>query len=115
MVFDGADSKNYPISAGVPQGSLLGPLLWNIFLDDLLHQIPEAVAYADDLTIHLSYCKEESNSIAERLQKILNIINRWGKQWQMQFAAEKSQPLIISRRRDWLTRNKEFYMDGQKL
>ena len=70
VVIDGADSKNYPISAGVPQGSLLGPLLWNIFLDDLLHQIPEAVAYADDLTIHLSYCKEESNSIAERLQKI---------------------------------------------
>ena len=114
VAVDGADSESYAISAGVPQGSLLGPLLWNIFLDDLLQQIPEAVAYADDLTIHISYGKEEANNAAERLQNILNKVTKWGEKWQIQFAAEKSQSMVISRRKVPINRQ-DLHMGGQKL
>ena len=49
-------SKPNQIRASVLQGSVLGPVLWNVYVDDLLRQIPAVQAYADDCTISLSYC-----------------------------------------------------------
>jgi len=72
----------------------------NIYFDDLLHLIPEAVAYADDLTIHISYAKEHTQENSERLQWIIDLATKWGKLWKVQFAATKSQSLTISRRSD---------------
>jgi len=53
--------------------------MWNIYFDDLLHLIPEAVAYADDLTIHISYAKEHTQENSERLQWIIDLTTKWGK------------------------------------
>lgn len=115
VVVGGEESGRYPIKAGVPQGSLLGPLMWNIFFDDLLQQIPEAVAYADDLTIHLSFSKGNANTSSSRLQGIIDIVSNWGSCWKINFAAEKSQSLIISRSRDRITRNKALFMQERLL
>ena len=51
VVIDGQESEKQPMRAGVPQGSCIGPLLWNIHINDLLHLIPSVRAYADDLTL----------------------------------------------------------------
>ena len=115
VIVDGVDSESYPISAGVPQGSLLGPLLWNIFFDDLLQQIPEAMAYADDLTIHLSFNKEDASMATQHLQDILDRIVKWGEKWQIQFAADKSQTMLLSRKRNDNTPKIELKMEGQAL
>ena len=48
VVVNGSTSSEYPIEASVPQGSVLGPLLWNVYLNDILQLIPQAHAYADD-------------------------------------------------------------------
>ena len=40
VVVNGHSSKEYPVGASVPQGSVIGPLLWNVYFNDILHLIP---------------------------------------------------------------------------
>ena len=93
----GQNSQHYQVQAGVPQGSVLGPVLWNIFIDDLLQQHPEISAYADDSTLTTSYHREECMQVAERVNTKLQSISEWGTRWQVNFAPEKTQAMVISR------------------
>ena len=97
VTVNGCDSRLQPIRAGVPQGSCLGPLLWNIYLNDLLHLIPSTRAYADDLTLSHCYGADEESAAASFLNNTLSRIAAWGKQWQVRFASKKTQLLNVTR------------------
>ena len=60
VVINGQSSRPFTIQASVPQGSVLGPILWNIYIDDLLRQLSTVAAYADDCTLSCSYCRLDS-------------------------------------------------------
>lgn len=51
---------SYPVSARVPQGSVLGSILWSVYFGELLRSIAAASAYADDCTLTHSYAREET-------------------------------------------------------
>ena len=61
MVLDGKSSQEYPVNAGVPEGSILGPTLFllyiNVFPDDVICNI---VIHADDTTLY-SKCDQASD------------------------------------------------------
>lgn len=77
VVMNGRDSSEYKINAGVPQHSVLGPLLWKIFLNDLLHLIPEARAFADAGTLTISYDPRQEEALVEHLNARLQDITAW--------------------------------------
>ena len=53
MVLDGKYLKKYPVNAGVPQGSILGPTLFLQYINDLPHDVICDIAiYPDDTTLH---------------------------------------------------------------
>ena len=61
VVLDGKSSQEYPVNAGVPQGSILGPTLFLLYIDDLPDDVICNIAiYAYDTTL-FSECDEASD------------------------------------------------------
>ncbi|KAK4326961.1 hypothetical protein Pmani_002564 [Petrolisthes manimaculis] len=98
VLVDGQSSKDYPIGAGVPQGSLLGPLLWNVFFNDLLQLIPEVYAYADDCTLTFPCDSTDHHATVVLINQALETITSWGRRWQVDLAQDKTQVMLVTRR-----------------
>ena len=60
MVLDGKSTQEYPVNAGVPQGSILGPILFLLYINDLPYIICDIAIYTDDTTL-CSKCDQESD------------------------------------------------------
>ena len=60
MVLDGKSSQEYPVNAGVPEGSILGTTLFLLYINDLPDVICNIVIDADDTTLY-SKCDQASN------------------------------------------------------
>ena len=97
VVINGKSSEFAGIRASVPQGSVLGPVLWNIYIDDLLRRMPTVKAYADDCTISLSYCRQDSLRAVATVNRQMKAAEEWGKLWQVNFAPDKTHAMVISR------------------
>lgn len=89
-----------PVISGVPQGSVLGPLLFNLFTADLPSVIEaegcKGFTFADDLKIFIGFQKNEL-SAPKRLQQCINAILKWSDTWQLSIASEKCNVLHIGK------------------
>ena len=80
VVLNGSCSDYSTIESGVPQGSVLGPLLFFININDLEKNIKSNIKLFADDTMLFSTVKDPIISAND-----LNIINQWAHQWQMEF------------------------------
>lgn len=84
-----ADTHLHPISAGVPQGSVLAPLLFAIFTADMPVTKGVSVAtYADDTVVLAS--DTNPNNASVKLQNSLNSLEKWMKKWKIGVNESKS-------------------------
>ena len=60
VVLDGKPSQEYPVNAGAPQGSIPGPKLFLLYINDLSDVICDIAIYTDDTTLY-SNCDQASN------------------------------------------------------
>lgn len=82
------------INAGVPQGSLLGPILYSIFTSDIpKHEEAKLGLYADD-TILMAAGKTVSSAI-RRLQEYSNTLMKWFRKWRIKINEEKTQAIMF--------------------
>lgn len=109
--FNGALSNVFVASTGVPQGSLLGPLLFNIFINDLAaHTCCKSLLYADDMRLY----KEISTAHdLDLLQGCLDEVAQWCKDNLMTLNVKKC--LSITFHRNLSTYQRVYMIDGIPL
>lgn len=87
-------------TCGVPQGSVLGPSLWNMFYDDLLEtDTPpgvQLVAFADDVAV--IGISRTGPSAAATLNPVLETVNRWMRDNGLTIAPQKSEAVVLTRK-----------------
>jgi hypothetical protein len=100
VVLPGAKSNWNSIKAGVPQGSLLGPLLFLIFINDIVSKIQTNIRlFADDTSLYLIVDRNEQLlESTELLNKDISEISKWASDWLVTFNPNKSESLLISRK-----------------
>ena len=91
VVLNGQTSSWRPVLAGVPQGSILDPLLFLIYINDLPDELKSnAKLFADDTSL-FSIVKDEDES-ANALNYDLSQISKWAFNWKMLFNPDPSKP-----------------------
>ena len=95
VVINGQKSDFLPLEAGVPQGSILGPLLFLIFMNDIIKHIQSHInLFADDASL-LAEIVDPELTQAILNNDIAHILN-WAKQWLMIFNIEKTIDLAFT-------------------
>ena len=95
MVLDGQASDPVPVLSGVPQGSVLGPVLFLIFINDLPDNIRSSVRlFADDCVL---YRNIKTPTDCQILQDDLNSLGQWETDWQMKFNVAKCHSMRVTR------------------
>ena len=84
VVLNGSHSSYSKVESGVPQGSVLGPLLFLIYINDLERNIKSNIKFFADDTMLFSIVKDPAIS-ANNLNHDLDIIQQWTYQWKMEF------------------------------
>ena len=120
MVLDGKSSQEYRVNVGVPQGFILGPALFLLYINDLPDDVVCNIAiYADDTTLYSKYDQAsglwqqpEFESESE-LEFDLQDTVEWGRKWLVDFNAGKTQ--LVSFDRSNHTCAIDVKMDGSVL
>ena len=98
-VVNNKGSKWENIYAGVPQGSILGPTLFKIYVSDLITHVPDDAVvyqYADDCQILLTFSKRNNISdILSKIENILQIVKKWSNTNDLALNSQKTQLLPI--------------------
>ena len=97
VVLEGVMSDQVPVSSGVPQGSVLGPILFLAYINDLPQYVKSKVRlFIDDTVIYLAI---KSSVDCIQLQQDLLSLENWESDWKMEFNATKCNVLRITKKK----------------
>ncbi len=99
--YNNCDSDIMEIKTGIPQGSILGPLFFSIYINDIIHSsnIFSFLMYADDTTLYCTIEDFPSNNLVNSINSELNKINIWLKINKLTLNVEKTKSMIFHKRR----------------
>ena len=110
-------SARRPLTCGVPQGSVVAPSLFIMFINSLLHDIDESKrlmacdaaigsSYADDTLVAVSHVDEITAAV--QLENLLTVCSTWAENWGMSFNAAKTVCMRFSRKKNATIRHINF-------
>ena len=112
VVLQGGQSSWLPVTSGVQQGSILGPLLFLLYINDIPTQVTHSqiALFADDTKI---YMPVNDDNDCVKLQNDLNALMSWSRKWKMKFNVSKCKILTVTQRKSPIIFN--YCMDNIKL
>ena len=109
VLVNGCKSGEGMATSGVPQGSVLGPLLFVIYINDLPNELLSAVyMFADDTKM---FREMKDNSDHNILQSDLHRLNQWAKDWMLSFHPGKSSVLHLGKTNP----QNKYFLNNQEL
>lgn len=104
---EGCQSGLRVLSRGVPQGSILGPLLFIIYTSDMdsLNMNCSIQRYADDTQLYTSFKKQEANEAVERLAQALELVANYSANSGLKLNPSKSAIIYFGPNREWASEN----------
>ena len=97
VVVDGVKSEPANVQAGVPQGSRLGPLLFIIYMNDIIENLEsDILIFADDTSLMATGV--DPAETAQQLNRDLEKISFWASKWKVVFNAKKTKDIIFSKK-----------------
>ena len=95
VAVNGEKSSSGSVLSGIPQGTVLGPLLFVIYINDILENITsEGFLFADDTKI---FRKITSKEDALHLQSDIDSLKKWSEVWGMEFNRDKCHVLTLGK------------------
>lgn len=98
VVYANTTSAWSSVNAGVPQGSILGPLLFLIYINDIVTDVEAKIRlFADDTSLYVIV--DDPASSATLLNRDLARIHSWSESWLVTFNPNKTESVLFSRKR----------------
>ena len=111
VVVDGETSKPANVSSGVPQGTVLGPLLFLVYINDLPSRVSSTSRlFADDCLLYRTINTEADT---RSLQEDLDNLQKWEQDWMMSFNPDKCEVIRITNKRRII--NCQYSIHGHTL
>jgi hypothetical protein len=114
VIINGEHSQWGNLYAGVPQGSVLGPLLFLIFINDIVNVVVNCKIrlFADDTCLFIEV--DEPDSAALAINEDLEKLNQWANKWKVDFSPPKTEEVLISRKREART-HPQLFLDTEPI
>ena len=114
--FANETSRVRPMRQGLPQGSVLSPLLFIFFINNLAEILPEdaqVAMFADDVTLLATHRVKEKAE--EQLQHLVDIVSAWSKEWKLNLNADKCEVCFFSSSTKEASWSPKITIDGRVL
>ena len=111
VVVNGSKSNKARVESGVPQGTVLGPLLFIAYINDIADQVKSDIRlFADDCVCY-RIIKDELDCVT--LQEDINNLGKWARAWGMRFQPSKCNMIRFSRKRKNV--ENDYFLEGSEL
>ena len=116
--YNSAKSPNENVKCGVPQGSILGPLLFILYMNDICYtsKLLKTILFADDTTVFYSH--KNINVLTEVMNNELTGVSNWFKANKLSLNVKKTNLMYLGTRKqisNMSNVNIDIYLDGCKL
>ena len=113
VVVDGESSSEVHVASGVPQGMVLGPLMFLLYINDTGDGLTSRIKlFADDCLLFKEIkTKEDADSLQLDLDKVV----QWSHSWQISFKAKKCSVLTVPQKKKPITTDYTMSMSGEIL